>query len=428
MALALKLKTRGMAGYNLRGVDRMIARNYPDLSIFLPVEGKGDILESMEQVHIFYYDQPLHHIPFGFPLALMLSQMVFSSYDEFYALQVAGEREVIEKAPPGAGLRNYRFDRAIAGKQFYSVIVPLSFSLLLVVLVYLLAKVLYENEWAACTAMFLMAISPIDILTAQRVWADDMTAAFAALAVLLYVLAGRKNTAALAFIGGLSCGLSAITKQTGAFIVFVIVLWHFAANLDRLRKKDSFLGVVFDAKLLLFLAGTLVGSGYWFLKVAAVYGDPLYRPRPMVHPQAIGIDWFRRAGVRPVCVYLIGTLYQNPLFALACASPVWLLFRRERLKETLLCILWIAVFLFIFQVYLGGEEAKELRLILPSYPAFAVLGAYMANLARRCIDEHAGYRAGTCLLIIALAASAFWSVPMAMEALFYNRALILKPF
>lgn len=426
IALAFKMDSSGIDGYNLRNIDIYGINGYPNLYQLIPSQDKGYVLKSLEEANITYYDQPLHHIPFGFPAAVMLSHKIFARGEPYYLLAV-NEQEIIQKAPPGAGLKAFKFDPAVRGKQFYSVIIPLLSSLFLIALVYFLAKRLYSNERVGLIAMFLMAICPIDILTSQKVWADDMTAFLAVLSVLLYLISLDKKLPLVALAGGIACGLSAITKQSGAFIVFVIVIWHFLSNLDRLFKKDTFLSVVFDKYLIFFLLGTLLSAIYWFSKVASVYGTPIYRPHQAKIAEVAKTMWFKTVGERPWPVYLVGIPFQNPLFTLAYLSPVFLWLDKKFSKSTLLGIVWISVFLYIFQVYLGSG-GKEHRYMLPAYPAFACLGAYVADYIRSKMNEKIGFQTGTYVLIILLVASVSWSVPMAYKTLFYNGALIMRPF
>ncbi len=427
VALAFKLDTQGVNGYNLRGVDLYGNRQSPNIAVAAPAKDKGHILKSLEQGNITYYDQPFHHVPFGFPAAIMISHALLAPGEPYYMLHIPNDMEVIRRSPPGVGLRYFRFDPDVAKKQFYSIIVPLSFSLLMIALVFFTARTLYENDLVALVAMFLMAISPIDILTSQKLWSDDMTAALGLLAVFLYGLSLEKKKPLLAFLGGISCGISAITKQNGAFIVFVLILWHFTVNSGKLFKKETFLKTIFDKHLILFGLGALLSAGYWFLKVTSVYGNPVYMPHQAKIGEVAKTDWFKTVGSRPKYLYLIGIPYQNPLFALAYISPLWLWLDRKNSRNTLLCVIWIAVFLYIFQVYLGGG-GKEHRYMLPAYPAFAILGGYIAVKLKDLIDRHLGFKTGTALLVIALIASMLWSLPMAYETLFYNGALIMKPF
>ncbi|MDP8299561.1 MAG: glycosyltransferase family 39 protein [Candidatus Tantalella remota] len=426
VGLAFKLDTKGMAGYNLRGIDMLTVRQYPQLIRLAPAKDKGRILKGLEQANITYYDQPLHHIPYGFPVAIMLSHKIFAAKAPYFMLAI-NDSQVIRQAPRGVGLRNFRFDPAVAGKQFYSIIIPLAFSLLLIALTFFLARQLFKNDHIALIAMFLMAVSPIDILTSQKLWADDMTAALSLLAVLLYILSVNKDKPGLAIVSGICCGLSAITKQSGAFIVIVIGIWHFTSNLDRLFRKETFLETVFDKKLWLFGLGVFIGAGYWFLKVMDVYGNPFYRPHQTNIAEIAKTPWFKMVGSRPWYIYLIGIPYQNPVFALAYISPLWMWLEKKNWKATLLPVIWIAVFLYIFQVYLGGG-GKEQRYMLPAYPAFAILGAYVANRLRIYLDNKVGHHTGTVALLIALLAAALWSIPMGLDVLFMNGALIMKPF
>jgi hypothetical protein len=426
-ALAYKLDTYGIKGYNLRGVDLYGSKQHPNLVQIAPAEDKGHVLKSLEAGNITYYDEPLHHIPFGFPMALRISHEIFASGTPYYLLAIPNDSQIIHQAGPGVGLRKFRFPDDVRGKQFYSVIVPLFFSLLMICLVFFTAKALYSNSAVGLIAMFLMTISPIDILTSQKLWSDDMTSALMLLAVLLYILSLKKNMLWLAFPGGIACGLSAITKQNGAFIAFVIIAWHFIVNFEDLLKKETFLKTVFNINLILFGLGILISAGYWFYKVYSVYGSPVYRPHQANIAETAKTGWFKMVGSRPKYLYSAGIPYQNPLFGLAYLSPLFYWIDQKFRKETLLLILWIIIFLFIFQVYLGGG-GKEHRYMLPAYPAFAILGAYIADKIRVFLDKKIGFYTGTLILIICLGASAIWSVPMAMDVLFTNGALIMKPF
>jgi len=427
VGLAFKLDTQGFSGYNLRGIDMIYNKEHANLIQIAPAKDKGSLLKSLARDNITYYDEPLHHIPFAFPFAIMLSHKLFAPNEPFNLLLLRDESKIIMKYPPGVGLKHFRFDPTIVGKQFYSVIVPLMFSMLLIISVYFLAKYFYKDNLIALTAMFLMAVCPIDILTSQKLWADDMTAFLTVLAVILYVLALDKKMPIFALLGGLSCGLSAITKQNGAFVAFAIVIWHFGSNADKLFKKDTFLKVIFDKYLILFIIGAVVSSGYWFLKVTSVYGSPIYKPYQAGLSRVAKTGWFKAVGSRPRYLYLLGIPYQNPIFGLAYLFPLWLWKDKKLFKHSLFLVIWIAVFLYIFTVYLGGG-GKEHRYMLPVYPAFAILGAYVANKIRLIIDKAMGFKAGSVLLAFALAVSAAWSIPIGLGALLHGAALIMRPF
>jgi hypothetical protein len=427
VALAYKLDTLGISGYNLRGVDIYIKRDQPDLVRLAITQGKGNILQGLEAANITYYDQPLHHMPLGFPAAVMISHRIFASGEPYFLVKSTGFDEIIYTAPGSKTLRDIKIDPMVLQKQFYSVIVPLASSLFLILLVYFLGNVLYADKTVSLIAAYLMAISPIDILTSQKLWADDLTAALSLFAVILYLKAEKENRLFTALLGGLACGLAAITKQSGAFVLIIISLWHYISNFKNIFSRQTAVKTIFYHPLALFILGFAAGSGYWFYKVYITYGSPIYMPhQPGIATTAL-TDWFKTVGYRPWNVYLAGIPYQNPLFLPAYLSPLWLWLDKKNARQTLLLIIWIAVFLYIFQVYLGGG-GKEHRYMLAAYPAFAVAGSYIAVKIKNYLDNHIRFRAGSALLLLALIASALWSVPMAYETLFKNEALIMKPF
>jgi hypothetical protein len=424
VGLAFKLDTEGFSGYNLRGIDIYQSRKHPEVARLASSENKGTLLASLAFQGIDYYDQPLHHMPFGFPAAIMLSHKIFASGQPYFLLRVPDDIKVIQEAPAGMGLRHFRFDPDISGLQFYSIIVPLISSLTLIFLVYMIARVLFKNSTIPIVAAFLMAISPIDILSSQKIWADDMTAALAALAALLYLLSIKKNLSSLAFLGGISCGLSVMTKQMGAIIAVGVVIWHFLSNIDRLFKKETIMDVLLDRRLLLFVLGAVLGSWFWFMKVTSAYGDPLYRPHPTDIAALARTPWFNIMRSRPRHLYLLGIPYQNPLFALSYIAPLWLLLDRKNLKNMLFPLAWLGAAFFLSYNFFTGEH----RYMLPAYPAFCISAAYVADQMRLSIDQRTRFRLGTILLIAMLVFSAFWSVPMAYDALFRNEAVIMRPF
>ncbi|MBF0216322.1 MAG: glycosyltransferase family 39 protein [Candidatus Omnitrophica bacterium] len=426
-ALAFNLDTKGIGGYSLRGVDELVDQKNVGLLSFQAAKDKGSVLKGLEAGGITYYDLPLHHIPWGFPMALAISHKIFAPNDPFHVLYIPNDAEVIQNATRGIGLEYFRFPGEIKNKQFYAVIVPFLFSLLFITMTYFLAKTLYDNEWIALTAMYLITISPEDLLTSQKVWADDMTAALTTLAVFLFFLAIKKKLPVLAFIGGVSCGLAAMTKQNGAFVIIALFFWHLLTNFDRLLKKETFLSFFFDKYIILFGSGALIGCGFWFYKAYSVYGNPFFQPKQANIAKVAGTSWFDMVSSRPKYIHITVSCFQNPYFTLALLSPAWLFFKKLKIKETTFLLIFLAVFLYILEFYLGAG-GKEIRYGLPAYPVYAILGAYAADHLRELIDKKTSFRIGTVLFVSGLIFSAYWSIPMGLTTLFMNEALILRPF
>jgi 4-amino-4-deoxy-L-arabinose transferase-like glycosyltransferase len=193
-------------------------------------------------------------------------------------------------------------------------------------------------------------------------------------------------------------------------------------------KKHTFLKTVFDKYLLLFGLGIILSSGFWFGKVTAVHGKPIFLSKKESavekQPQTV---WRKTVTGRPPYTYLAGIPYQNPLFALAYLVPFWLWFHKKNTKKTLILLLfsWLVVFLLILSKYVQGIEH---RYMLPAYPAYAVLGAFILNDLRSLLNKAIRFHVGDMVCITVLIASLYWSLPLAYEILFCNGALIMKPF
>ncbi len=426
VALAYKLDNFGINAYNLRGVNIYLYDpvNKTDLAYVEKADDKGSILKNLEKANITYYDEPFHHVPFGFPIALTLSHKLFARGAPYYILRVPNDTQVIKNAPKSIGIRAYKFDAPTIDAHFYAVILPFVFSLLFISTVYLLAKTMFGSKTIALIAMFLITISPIDILTSQKVWADDMTAFFSTLAVFCYMVSINRKWILFAMIGGISCGVSTATKLNGAFVGIPILICHFILSWKKPLTLRSFLKVFFDPYLLLFFLGAAVGSGYWFYKIYSAYGEPLYMPHQPGLVKESTIGWFKALSRRPRYTYLVGIPFQNPLFFLAYFSPLIMIWKRSDFKKLFFLFVWISTFMYIFYT-MGGLEH---RYILPAYPAFAILGAYTINIFRVFLDKRTRLKLGSVIVAALLILSACWSVPMGLQTLFSTNALILRPF
>ena len=424
ISTAFKLDREGLKGYNLYGIDVYSTSLSKNLRFLEKSRDQGAVLKSLEKKNITFYHRPLHYSPYGFPAAIMLSHRTFSPKDPYYMVTIPNPVEVLRQYGPEKGLRDYKFPENVREKQLYSIIIPFFFSLISVMLVFFIALSAYNKNLLALAAMFLYAISPIDLLSSQKLWAEDMMTALLLCGVLSYFWSVKKDKIILAFLSGVFCGLSSITKQSGAFILPAFVLWHFISNSKELFKKETFIRILFDKKLIFLAAGFLLASGHWFYIVYKTYGNPFSLPIDLLSNAKTG--WYQAIVTRPWYLYLVGIPYQNPLFSLAYFSPLILLIDKKNRKTTLFLILWIIAFFLMFQIYLGW--AKEHRYMLPIYPALAILAAYCLDKARYFIDKKLGFFLGTLLFVCLLSASAIWSVPMGLNAAWTKQAELMIPF
>lgn len=404
---AMQLERDGIRGYTLRGLD--IERSDPFFVYFAPAPtgGKGLILRHLSEVeHTDYYDVPLLTTP---PLMSYLV-MVFHEI-----IAPSGPYVVAEKDwESGSSLYTAR---QYASRQLYAVLAPLVASWLLVAAVFVLGRKLY-GRGVATWAASLMVLCPTDILTAQRIWADDLTALLVVLTVALFVDAREKSRVITAILAGLCAGLAATAKPSGGFIVFAIGLFHLWSTRNCVRR-DRWREIVLDRQLLAFVVAGFLAAAPWYILIAKTYGAPWYRGDvALLNTQAPWFDFIRQ---RSPFLYLVNIPVQTPLFCLAGYVVVDLVRRVPGGRYQALLLLWPLVYLGL----LWGT--KEERYLLPAIPALAILaGLYMERI-RIWIDHRGRNGWGAALILLALIVSAIWSVPMARNAVLSEGSLVNFP-
>lgn len=180
LSLAMKLEQSGLAGYNLKGIDII-----SDGNILAVVNSRdperGTLLEGLERGNVFYYsEQPLNNKPPAYSFLLMLSHKIFSPDKPYLSVDGNLGNQAIFLRP-----------KVFLNSQFYAVGINFVFSLLFISIIFFLAQALF-NERVGLWASLLMAVSPLNLLTSQRLWADDMLSVFCALSILLF-LQGKKR-------------------------------------------------------------------------------------------------------------------------------------------------------------------------------------------------------------------------------------------
>ncbi|MBN1353069.1 MAG: hypothetical protein JW994_00170, partial [Candidatus Omnitrophica bacterium] len=182
LGLAMKLDYFGFSGYNLRGINVQKGVFLLDGKDFLmgklvPAPGgdKGILLKLREFAGITQYDIPLYYLAPAFPYTIMLSHRIFSSGVFGYGAASTSLDYLIWKIRPPQVFK----------AQFYAVIVPFFFSLVLIAVTFFLGKELF-SERNGVYSSFIIATSAVDILCAQRIWPADMAAALLTSAVLIF--------------------------------------------------------------------------------------------------------------------------------------------------------------------------------------------------------------------------------------------------
>ena len=404
LGLAMKLDNFGFKEYNLKGIDVVSDEKANILAVVNSGPGqKGSLLESLEKDNVFYYsNEPLSNMPPAFSYLLMLSHKIFSPNKVFLTVnRNLGSFGIIFRPRP------------FFVSQFYSVWINFTFSLLLILIVFLLGKSLF-NEKAALWASFLMAIAPVDILTSQRLWTDEMASLFIALCVLLFWHGRTKRNLILFLLSGLSAGLAAITKQSGVFIIFVIIA--FAVFVKYSETKTISRNLLFNKEIILFLAGVILICVFWYTKITLVYGAPWYMPYQKDIEKVA--SWFKYLSQRSRWGQLYYFVSLLPLTILFYFESFFTVLKRKFSPERILCLFWF----FFFALFLILIPAKEERYMLPAYPAITIFSGIMLENLRTQLNKRKIYL-GDSIIILILCLSAILSTKTALNCVFSNCAI-----
>jgi 4-amino-4-deoxy-L-arabinose transferase-like glycosyltransferase len=94
---------------------------------------------------------------------------------------------------------------------------------------------------AALYAAFILAVNPVSILTANRLWTEDLMTLLLTAAMFLYYRGHGRRQVVLCFVAGILMGLAALTNQKALLAAAGAgVYTFFAVRADR-RRTLSFL-------------------------------------------------------------------------------------------------------------------------------------------------------------------------------------------
>lgn len=409
LGLAMKLDRFGFKEYNMRGIDIWSNPHFLWAQPFLQ-GSKGSLLEGLAESGVFYYDEPLYHLPPAFPYALVLSHRIFCPKKPYMTVGINLGKYALKVHP-----------REFLAAQFYAAVIPLLFSLLFVLSVFILTRIFFADR-IALYASAMIAISPIEILCSQKLWADSMLSFFVILGVVLFFIARRQHNWLYALLAGVAVGIATLTKQSGGFVAIAIFGFHLWANRASLRGK-GIIRVLFDKNIVSFALAIFIVTLPWFYVVTKTYGLPWYQPhQPGI---ADNVDWFRLISSRPWYTYLVGIPYQVPLFVLLYPGIITLIRDRDKRDAGIFLLIWLLVFVIIFHFYLRG---KEHRYMLPVYPAIAIFSAFFLDKVRKIVNNRVKFPMGEAMVIILIILCACWSVRIGLLHVFSNQALIRMPF
>ncbi|MBD3296621.1 MAG: phospholipid carrier-dependent glycosyltransferase [Candidatus Omnitrophica bacterium] len=128
--------------------------------------------------------------------------------------------------------------------------VSLAAGLILIVLAYLLAGILFDSRTAVLAAA-LMTIEPVAWICSQKIWTETTLAMFSVLSLYFFALYLRKDRPAMILAAGFSSGLAVLTKYPGILPVAAMGSYALLWRRDLFRKKAFIAGIILPFLMLL---------------------------------------------------------------------------------------------------------------------------------------------------------------------------------
>jgi len=353
---------------------------------------------------------------------------------------VAGERELLSHHPPALcalltlshNLLTRNGPYAVAGgmlrksevkAQFYACLVTFIFSILLIAATYWFGKVLFNDEIGILAAA-LLSITPIELLSSQKIWAEDMVGFFATLALIPYFYCLKKNNPIFACLAGLSCGIAMLSKMSGGFIIIAIVIFHLWQNRQKFfRGGKEILGVFLDKNILLFALFFLFIAGPWLYIYIHSFGTSWtynhFIPGK-INLIVLPSGFMRFVHSRPWYTYFVATVFQMPFYFLVYPALYYLF--KEKNKELQFLFALLAVFFTLLTL----KADKEERYFMPAYPAIAIVTAYTIHRIGAYLRKKQLYLLEGILVLLFIL-GAFYSINLGMALAFRRSDLIGLP-
>lgn len=398
LGLAMKMEDSGLGGYNLRGIDVVEKEGLLFVQDSADKE-KGTLLAALEKAGVFYYSgEKVSNMPPAFSYLLMLSHKLFNKNGPYSVVNKnLGARAILMRP------------KIFLYSQFYAAWINFIFSLLFILLTFVLGKMFFGEIIGLWASLFL-AVSPLDLLVSQRIWSDHMASFFTILSVLFFWQSIKKNSLKFLVLSGASSGIAAISKQSGIFIIFMIIFSDILIKYHNLGKIS--LNLVFNKRLLVFILSAFAVCGFWYVKITMAYGAPWYIPYQRGVEKASA--WFAMLSRRPRYGQLYYFVYLMPLFIFFYFELFFGLLKKIFSPERLICAVWFLLFLSLLIVI----SAKEERYMLPAYPPIAFFSALFLERARKKMNYF--HRAGDITVAIIFTLAAARGITIAFEYIFNN--------
>jgi 4-amino-4-deoxy-L-arabinose transferase-like glycosyltransferase len=385
-SLAMKLDTGGFKDYNLQEVALKKVPGITASEIYREPDDTKTVIGKFKKKGFTYYDEPLFYEPPLFPYLLKFAHDIFAPHQKYLYMDLKTWKQNRQEG----GQHFY-------GNPFYTAIVPMTFSFLAVILVFLFCSK-YINEPTAFYAGVLLAVSPVNVMTATKIWTDSTGLFFYCATLFAFYIAYKKDKDDYFSIiyAGVLCALAVMARISNLNIF--VVLFMYRLYLYKGNFKKSPLGFI-DRKALIFAGLFLFLTFPWFSTVTSVFGSPLHMPYQKNFDKLFAFVNFEMH--RPWYTYIVDIIVQNPGWAMFFLLPFFPL--ESALKSLLL--IWAFVPLVILSILPKIMQVPIHDIYaLPVYPAFSIGSGYVLYK----MTSSPGLR--TALFTVLILCSVLWSM------------------
>jgi 4-amino-4-deoxy-L-arabinose transferase-like glycosyltransferase len=362
LGLAKNIRSGGIANYNLQKINvRNI--NLPDFSQTELIELEtspqkdptGDVMHMLIDFHLENHDVPFFYFkPYGLPYILAGFHALLGYSPEEHWYLVNTKRSAIQS------ILHWPFQ--LAKYQWQWLVPTLLSSLTLIYLTFFLGRKLFDEPTGLLGA-FVIALYPIDILIANRIFADDFNDVFTILGLLAAWKSIEKKSNMWAVIAGCSWGVAYLMKQTFMGMGFCLILIESARWISRRSKKSQ--GIGFFSKFQFILCGLafLVSIAH-FIAWDTGFQDKLFA----IHSGAkenTNSPWvqFHLSRPQPLLFYSIGILTLCPI--IICSIFSW---RDKRIQ-------WLGLLGISYYLIISILLLREFRFMHPVMPFLILAGS-----------------------------------------------------
>lgn len=259
-----------------------------------------------------------------------------------------------------------------------------------IVLAWLLARRVFGLRTAHLTAL-LLSLTVLHIQLAHFFAVDTFATCFAAAALLFGQRAWQRDSLLDALLAGVMVGLATASKVSALLLLPVLglaLVWPRRGwpSVGQFFDGVTAFGVTAVGAFFAFRIAepyAFLGPAVWGLRLNPQWlSDKAYQVQ--VSSGTVDVPFMIQWAGTPAYTFVIQNIVQwamGPALGIAClvglAVGLWRLVRgHAREREALLVLVWTLVNL----AYFGGQFAKFLRYLLPTYFTLVMLGAYVLLL------------------------------------------------